>query len=91
MSKNGPGSRAEIRRLSAEKRIAAASKRTPEEQLKRLDAAGFVAKKERAKLAARIAARQKKAAKDLMKATTPELGAAAVAGAKKTQKPVKQA
>ena len=60
MSKNGPGSPKDLRRLSAAQRIEAASKRTPEEQLARLDAAGLVAK-ERAKLAARIKARDTKA------------------------------
>lgn len=61
MSKNGPGSRKEERQISAAQRIEAASKRTPEEQLARLDAARLVAKKERTKLAARIKARDTKA------------------------------
>ena len=61
MSKNGPGSKAEERRISAAQRIEAASKRTPEEQIARLDAARLVATKERAKLAARIKARDSKA------------------------------
>jgi hypothetical protein len=47
--------------VSASQRQEASSKRTPEEQLARLDAAGLVAKKERAKLAARIKARDTKA------------------------------
>ena len=61
MSKNGPGSKLEKRQLSAAQRIEAASKRTPEEQLARLDAANLVAKKERVKIAARIKARDTKA------------------------------
>jgi len=60
VSKNGPGSPKDLRRISAAQRIEAASKRTPEEQLARLDAANLVAKKERVKLAARIKARDTK-------------------------------
>lgn len=53
--------RKEQRRADAQERQAEAAKRTPEEQLARLDlkfGPGLGAKKERAKLAARIAARQ---------------------------------
>lgn len=69
-------------RAAARKLISDA--RTPEEQLKRLDAAGLPAQKERAKLAARIIKRDldaqvakmqtpeaKKAAKELFKPTFP--------------------
>lgn len=75
------------RQERAKARQEISSKRTPEEQLKLLDAAGLVATKERAKLAQRIADRQRKAAEDLMKATPKELGEAAVAGAKKPKSP----
>ena len=51
------------RQVSAQQRQAAANLRTPEEQLARLDQAGLVATKERAKLAARIAARDSKKSK----------------------------
>lgn len=60
-SPKGPGNKMKERRAtSAKQRIEAAAQRTPEEQLARLDAAfgkGKGAVKERAKLAARIAAR----------------------------------
>lgn len=46
------------RQERAKARLEISSKRTPEEQLKRLDAAGLPAMKERAKLAARIIARE---------------------------------
>ena len=57
-------------RAAARKLISDA--RTPEEQLKRLDAAGLPAQKERAKLAARIVAREeaKKAPAKTEKKTT---------------------
>lgn len=48
------------RRERARARQEVASKRTPEEQLKRLDSAGLPAAKERAKLALRIKARSEK-------------------------------
>jgi hypothetical protein len=50
--------RLEERRLSAQQRVAEAAKRTPEEQIARLDTmfgVGLGAQKERAKLAKRIA------------------------------------
>lgn len=47
------------RQERAKVRAAEAAKRTPEEQLKRLDAAGLASPKERAKLAQRIADRNK--------------------------------
>lgn len=74
------------RQERAKARLEISSKRTPEEQLKLLDAAGLVAAKERAKLAKRIADRQRKAAEALMTATPKELGEAAVKGAKKNKK-----
>lgn len=46
------------RQEAAKARQEESSKRTPEEQLKRLDAAGLAATKERAKLAKRIADRE---------------------------------
>lgn len=73
----------ERRRSEAEVRQAAANARTPEEQIKRLDAAGLVATKERAKLAKRIADRE--AAKN---APPPE---AKKTDAKKTEKKQKVA
>lgn len=63
MSKNGPGSPKDLRRISAAQRIEAASKRTPEEQIARLNAGGFTATKERAKLAARMKTAKPKIAK----------------------------
>ena len=42
------------RQIQARVRIEMAAKRSPEEQMRRLDAGGFVAKKERAKLQARM-------------------------------------
>jgi hypothetical protein len=48
----------EARKARAAERKAVSDARTPEEQLKRLDAAGLPAVKERAKLAKRIAARE---------------------------------
>ena len=60
MSMNGPVNKFEKRQISAAQRVAAAKLRTPEEQLARLDSAGFVAKRERLKLAERIAAQNTK-------------------------------
>lgn len=60
MSKNGAGSKKDVRRVAAATRAVEQAKRTPEEQLKRLDAAGLTATKERAKLALRIKVRDTK-------------------------------
>lgn len=53
----------EARRASAAARKAVSDARSPEEQLAMLDRAGLVAAKERAKLAARIAARTESSTK----------------------------
>lgn len=68
------------RQESAKARQEASALRTPEDQLKRLDAAGLVAVKERAKLAKRIADRE--AAK---KAPPPEAKKTETKSAKKTK------
>lgn len=56
MSKNGTGSNAENRRLNAAARKLVSDARTPQQQLARLDQLGLTAKKERAKLEAKIKA-----------------------------------
>lgn len=53
----------ERRRLAAALRVVDRAKRTDEQQLAHLDSLGFVAAKERAKLAARIAKQAAEAAK----------------------------
>ena len=71
----------EARKARAAERLAASATRTPEEQLKRLDAAGLPAVKERAKLAARIKARDEaKKLAEAPKAAKPEKKSKAAKG-----------
>jgi hypothetical protein len=67
------------RRAERQAQAAARTPRSPQEQLKHLDALGLVAAKERAK----IALRQRKAYEKAFNASPKELGEAAVAAAKK--------